>query len=392
MFEDYKAFKEKVGVDDVASYLGYKLDRKAGVGKFVEYNIRDGRGRKIDSIVISHPNEKSSQTYFHRNGASGGDAISLIREHINEFCVTGSSEQEMLQAVMAKLTSDDSFVAKSEDRYKELQSQTFDIKRFQMESAAEHFDAMMSFFRGRGIDEETVRTFLPFIMRVTDTEAQYKYKDLAFPYTRPGNEKIEGFELRGYNNFRQKAAGTNSSSAAWIADFTKEQPDNAKNVYFFESGYDAMAFYQVNKSRLSLETSVFVSTGGTFSSQQVRVITDYYPQARYWDCFDNDVPGILYGIRMESLLSGQFINIVTTDDVVIFQKGTEELKLKKDEVTLNKVREKLGMDRHVYVWKAPKAFKDWNDVTMNRPMKDLPVKTKYQRNENLREKRRKSAV
>ena len=70
MFEEYKAFKEKVGVDDVASYLGYKLDRKAGVGKFVEYNIRDGRGRKIDSIVISHPNEKSSQTYFHRNGAS----------------------------------------------------------------------------------------------------------------------------------------------------------------------------------------------------------------------------------------------------------------------------------------------------------------------------------
>ena len=37
MFEDYKAFKEKVGVDDVAAYLGYKLDRKAGVGKYVEY-------------------------------------------------------------------------------------------------------------------------------------------------------------------------------------------------------------------------------------------------------------------------------------------------------------------------------------------------------------------
>ena len=57
MFEDYKAFKEKVGVDDVASYLGYKLDRKAGIGKYVEYNLRDGRGRKIDSIVISHPND-----------------------------------------------------------------------------------------------------------------------------------------------------------------------------------------------------------------------------------------------------------------------------------------------------------------------------------------------
>ena len=392
MFEEYKAFKEKVGVDDVAAYLGYKLDRKAGVGKYVEYNIRDGRGHKIDSIVISHPNDKSSQTYFHRNGASGGDAISLIKEYINSFGVTGSSEQELLRAVMSKLTSDDSFVTKSEDKYKELKPQVFNIKRFQMENAAEHFEAVMSFFRGRSIDEETVRTFLPFIMRVTDTEAQYKYKDLAFPYIQPGSEKIEGFELRGYNNFRQKAPGTNSSSAAWIADFTEEQPDNARNIYFFESGYDAMAFYQVNRSRLNLETSVFISTGGTFSSQQIKGITDYYPQARYWDCFDNDTPGILYGIRMESQLCGQFINIVTTDDTIIFQKGANELRLKKDEVTLPKVREKLGMDRHVYVWKAPKAYKDWNDVTMNKPMKDLPVKTKYQRNENLKEKRRKGTL
>ena len=219
---------------------------------------------------------------------------------------------------MSKLTSDDSFIAKNEDRYKELKPQTFDIGRFQMENAAEHFEAVMSFFRGRSIDEETVRTFLPFIMRVTDT-------------------------------------GTNSSSAAWIADFTKEQPDNARNIYFFESGYDAMAFYQVNRSRLNLETSVFVSTGGTFSGQQIKGITDYYPQARYWDCFDNDTPGILYGIRMESQLCGQFINIVTTDDSIIFQKGVDELRLKKDDVTLPKVREKLGMDRHVYVWKAPKA-------------------------------------
>ena len=36
MFEEYKAFKEKVGVDDVAYYLGYRLDRKVGVGAYVE--------------------------------------------------------------------------------------------------------------------------------------------------------------------------------------------------------------------------------------------------------------------------------------------------------------------------------------------------------------------
>ena len=100
MFEEYKAFKEKVGVDDVASYLGYKLDRKAGVGKYVEYNIRDGRGHKIDSIVISHPNDKSSQTYFHRNGASGGDAISLIKGEVrfaSLYKMFPESAEELLQ-------------------------------------------------------------------------------------------------------------------------------------------------------------------------------------------------------------------------------------------------------------------------------------------------------
>ena len=61
MFEEYKAFKEKVGVDDVAAYLGYKLDRKAGIGKSLEYNMRDGRGHNIDSNVISHAHDKSSQ-------------------------------------------------------------------------------------------------------------------------------------------------------------------------------------------------------------------------------------------------------------------------------------------------------------------------------------------
>ena len=95
---------------------------------------------------------------------------------------------------------------------------------------------------------------------------------------------------------------------------------------------------------------------------------------------------------MESLLDGQFINIITTDEQIIFQMGADEKRLSKEEVTLPKVRELIGLERHVHVWKAPKAFKDWNDVTMNKPMKDLPVKTKYQRNENLRENRRQSAL
>ena len=73
MNDKYTTFKAKVGIDEIASYLGYKLDRRAGIGRYIEMCLRDGAGRKTDSIIISHPNDKSSQTYFHRNGSSGGN-------------------------------------------------------------------------------------------------------------------------------------------------------------------------------------------------------------------------------------------------------------------------------------------------------------------------------
>ena len=33
---DFKYLKERVGIDDVAYSLGYRIDRSAGVGKYVE--------------------------------------------------------------------------------------------------------------------------------------------------------------------------------------------------------------------------------------------------------------------------------------------------------------------------------------------------------------------
>lgn len=36
---NFKDMKSRVGVDDVAYTLGYRLDRKAGVGKYIELEI-----------------------------------------------------------------------------------------------------------------------------------------------------------------------------------------------------------------------------------------------------------------------------------------------------------------------------------------------------------------
>ena len=390
MNDKYTTFKAKVGIDEIASYLGYKLDRRAGVGRYIEMCLRDGVGRKTDSIIISHPNDKSSQTYFHRNGSSGGDVISLIKENLGAFGVVGDTEYDMIDAVINKFTGTDYTFKREYDLAKSASSKVFDASRYVIEPAAEHLDSVMSYFRQRSIDEETVRVFLPWLVRITDTKAEFKYRNLAFPYSQPGSDTIEGCELRGYGGFKMKAEGTNSSTAAWIADFSDGHADSVRNVYFFESGYDAMAFYQVNKSRIDLPISVFVSTGGSFSNMQIRKVTDYYAHARYWDCFDNDKAGILYGIRMEALLNRVTLNIVTTDEGAIIEyRGIKTVKITNDELSLNRVAGEFHLSRHVSVWKASKGYKDWNDVTMNKPANAIVQKTKFQRDDNLRENRKK---
>ena len=81
----FKALKEKVGVDDIAYSLGYRLKREAGVGKYIEMALPDGRGGNSDTLVISNPKSKVSQLYFHRSGAKGGDVSRLDHGEYQQF-------------------------------------------------------------------------------------------------------------------------------------------------------------------------------------------------------------------------------------------------------------------------------------------------------------------
>ena len=64
---NFKELKARVGVTDVAYALGYRLDRKAGVGRYIELVLGDGR-EKRDSIIVSHSNDRGAQTVFRRVG------------------------------------------------------------------------------------------------------------------------------------------------------------------------------------------------------------------------------------------------------------------------------------------------------------------------------------
>ena len=94
---NFKDLKSRVGVDDIAYALGYRLDRRAGVGLYIELVLGEGRDKR-DTIIVSHPNDKARQTFFRRNGTKG-DVVTLIRENMSAFMVTGKDEWQKIAKV-----------------------------------------------------------------------------------------------------------------------------------------------------------------------------------------------------------------------------------------------------------------------------------------------------
>ena len=244
---NFKDLKAKVGVDDIAYYLGYRLDRSAGVGRYIEMVLPDSMGHK-DKLIIKNPKDKASQTYFRRNGAKGGDVVSLIRENINSFHESGRNEWEIIGKVMARFANepipdygDSQYLTKA--GYSD--SRVFDPKRYETKEIDSDLAEVMAFFAQRGINEETVAVFAPFIKQIRDScHTTYKQFNIGFPYTEAGKDKVVGYEIRGFGSFKSKAAGTNSTTGAWIADLSQGgEPADIRNVYFAESAYDIMAFY-----------------------------------------------------------------------------------------------------------------------------------------------------
>ena len=129
---NFKDLKAKVGIDDVAYTLGYRLDRKAGVGRYIELVLGDGK-EKRDALVICHPQDKASQRFFRRDG-SKGDVVTLIRENLNAFNVSGKDEWQKIAKVLSR------FANMSEPEYREdreyVQSvryhATFDSSRYEV--------------------------------------------------------------------------------------------------------------------------------------------------------------------------------------------------------------------------------------------------------------------
>ncbi len=382
---NFKELKSRVGVTDVAYALGYRLDRKAGVGRYIELVLGDGR-EKRDTLIVSHPNDRASQTFFRRNG-SKGDVLTLIRENLDAFLVSGKDEWQKVAKVMARFAnmpepeySDDHEYVKSVRA-----ASVFDASRY--ETRPVNPDKIPSLFSGRGLSDETVRRFAPFISLIRDKRnGNFDGYNIGFPYTDTGGQ-VKGYEIRGYGGYKSKAAGTDSSSAAWVADFSGGNPEAVRSVFFCESAFDAMAFHQMNRSRLHPDVAL-VSLGGTFSDNQIVGTMNRFPNAKAFDCFDNDISGRIYGLRMIGLLEGFPMRISKAEDGLQVEAGDKTFTVNPGKPLASQLAVHLPVRYRTGQWLPPKAFKDWNDCLLNKPVAPVLAPCKEERDRNLAERRK----
>lgn len=385
---NFKDLKSRVGIDDVAYSLGYRLDRKAGVGRYIELILGDGANKR-DTIIVSNHRNKAAQTFFRRDG-SKGDVVTLIRENLDSFVVSGKDEWQKIAKVLAR------FANMPEPEYREDReyvnsartSHVFDKSRYEVKPIDP--ERIPKLFSQRGIADETVRSLAPFISLIRDTKNEnFDGYNIGFPYTEACDSSVRGYEIRGMGGYKSKAAGTNSSSAAWVADLSGGNNGLVKSVFFCESAFDAIAFYQMNRARLC-DNIALVSLGGTFSDKQITGVMERFPNARAFDCFDNDLAGRIYGLRMMALLENIPLKITRTDNGLKVEAKGKFIEIDTDRAIMPQVSSSLSIRYKMGQWTPPKAFKDWNDCLMNKPMEPIISPNKSDRDVGLAEQRKSS--
>ena len=55
---NFREMKSRVGIDDIAYALGYRLDRKAGVGRYIELVLGEGGNRSC--LLYTSPSPRDA--------------------------------------------------------------------------------------------------------------------------------------------------------------------------------------------------------------------------------------------------------------------------------------------------------------------------------------------
>lgn len=387
----FSEMKRKVGITDVAPLLGYSINRKAGVRKYLEYNLGPAENPS-DTIIVRHDCPKEQQTFFRRDDTKG-DVITLIRENLDSFNVPGTDEWTRTANVLASFANTPFIDSMSEKISPGEAPRTpciFDPERYQtLKIIPENPHWILS---KRGFTPDTINDFKDTVTLVRDVRMKnFDGYNIGFPYFNPLDGHLSGYEIRGGAGFKSKAAGTDSSNSFWCAEFVRPSGSGVSHVFLFESGFDAMAFYQINRTKILNTDFALISFGGAFSQSQLNWVQWKYRDnaAVFYDCFDNDLPGNVYSANLVRFVNGIPVKIDYRGNgdcrEVLLTIAGKTLAVPADRFSFEKAAGKLGVKYSVRHWKPPSGVKDWNDCLLTPA--GFCVASKYDRDRLLRQRR-----
>ena len=380
-YKSFQDFRSQISLMQVVYELGYRIDKSKGK-KVPSFVLTDHNHREIDRLYIFNPNNNDIANFWRRNPGPGrcayGDVVQFIKENLTAFPenIGARNEVDAINRVCLRLSNSvidmDKVMGSDALSYINRPEREFNILDFEREKG--NWKKAMRFFKERGIDEHTAELFKDNIELVRDTKANNNvaWKNLAFPYRRPGEAEIVGYEIRGFGKYKSKAEGTDSTRACWQAYLGKNgTPDNIpsheiEQLHIAESAYDIMSYVQLHQGRLDFDKTLFVSVGGTFTNELMARLFKEYAAAIPVFHFDNDITGVMYDIRAASIKVGKTLRSTTAQGEVRFNLDGKEFSVPADNLSYNQFIMASGLryeDRPIVkIEKAPGNFKDWNEV------------------------------
>lgn len=394
----YEDYKRRVNIQEVLRDAGYVLNRRDGL-RYPSYVRLGSDGRRVrgDKFIVT----ANGLCCFQPPERKNYNVISFIKEHPGLFSeyTPGMSKDRLVNLVCRRLLN-----LPPEERILHEDSSSrarkpFDIHEYETHSwNNEDWESKKKFypyFKNRGIDLYTQRVFSGHFFLATKGRTDgKKYTNLSFPMSLPAcpGKEIVGLEERSRPNadgktaYKGMAAGSNATDGLWIARLENHHSDKgvtkpigeARDVYWFESAFDAMAYYQLRQAYLSdrisgcmermdgeqdsdrdevialdkemdeLGNAVFVSTGGSPSQQQFKGMLKETPNARHHLCFDRDRAGQVFAVNFALTGAGRiYSSHITKDGNLVVLDSTE--KYQRHEVALEpfdfgRITAELGID------------------------------------------------
>ena len=360
-------YKQEIGITDMAISLGYVREVKLGKHPHKGHvyrlaTIYKDRSHTDDKIVINNVGlGKEKELYYNENDELGytdrGDLLDFIKNRIESFPNYHSNTFKNINSILENYSP--STIINNPRLQVEFKS---NVKPFNISDWMKMpFLKLDSYYftKERGISEETLKIFLPFIHKISFKNWKSGNFNYGFPYTKLTDNEILGYELRNYNT-KIFTPGSDKSYTTWCA-LLADNIGLVENVFLFESAIDAMSFYELNKYKYSdFKTSAFFSFGGQMALSQCDEIFKNLPNATYYACFDNDVKGRLYDILVAFHKADVKVGTTKVNDYFSFTIKNKSYSFHKDDFTLSKLQHQCHIKLKFRTHKA-RFGKDFNE-------------------------------